>query len=67
MLENILTGIYETLIDLVTELFQTLFGGWNWQVLFGWLPSDFLVVASWFIIFLFGVMLFKIIKTLLPV
>ena len=66
MLENILTDLYLTLISLVREIFNTLFGQWNWQVLFNWLPSDFLTVASWFIIFLFGLMLFKVIKTLLP-
>lgn len=67
MLENILTDLYQALIDLVREIFNELFGNWNWQVLFGWLPSDFLTVASWFIIFLFGIMLFKIIKTLIPI
>lgn len=67
MLENILTDLYQTLISLVRELFNSLFGQWNWLVLFGWLPSDFLTVASWFIIFLFGLMLFKVIKTLLPI
>ena len=67
MLENILTDLYQTLISLVREIFNTLFGEWNWQVLFSWLPSDFLSVASWFIIFLFGLMLFKVIKTLLPI
>lgn len=66
MLENILTDLYQILIGLVREIFNELFGNWNWQVLFNWLPSDFLTVASWFIIFLFGLMLFKIIKTLLP-
>lgn len=66
MLENALTALYQKLISLVTELFNTLFGNWNWQVLFSWLPSDFLTVATWFIVFLFGLMLFKIIKTLLP-
>lgn len=66
MLENILTDLYQTLISLVREIFNELFGNWNWQVLFNWLPSDFLTVASWFIIFLFGLMLFKVIKTLLP-
>lgn len=66
MLENILTDLYQALISLVREIFNTLFGEWNWQVLFNWLPSDFLTVASWFIIFLFGLMLFKVIKTLLP-
>ena len=67
MLENILTDLYQTLISLVREIFNTLFGEWNWQVLFNWLPPDFLTVASWFIIFLFGLMLFKVIKTLLPI
>ena len=66
MLENALTALYEKLIALVRELFNTLFVNWNWQVLFGWLPSDFLTVATWFIVFLFGLMLFKVIKTLLP-
>ena len=66
MLENALTALYEKLIALVREIFNTLFGGWNWQVLFSWLPSDFLTVATWFIVFLFGLMLFKVIKTLLP-
>lgn len=66
MLENILTDLYQTLVSLVREIFNTLFGEWNWQVLFNWLPSDFLTVATWFIMFLFGLMLFKVIKTLLP-
>lgn len=67
MLENALTALYEKLIGLVREVFNQLFGSWNWQILFDWLPSDFLTVASWFIIFLFGLMLFKVIKTLLPI
>lgn len=67
MLENALTAVYQKLIGFVREIFNLLFGNWNWQVLFSWLPSDFLTVATWFIVFLFGLMLFKIIKTLLPV
>lgn len=66
MLENALTALYQKLIALVNEIFTQLFGRWNWQVLFSWLPSDFLTVATWFIVFLFGLMLFKVIKTLLP-
>lgn len=66
MLESILTDLYQTLASLVREVFNYLFGDWQWSVLFNWLPQDFITVASWFIIFLFGLMLFKVIKTLLP-
>lgn len=66
VLTNLLTSLYNEVISFVQWVFNSIFGGWNYGVLFGWLPSDFLTAASWLILFLFGLALIKFIRTLLP-
>lgn len=66
IIENLLSSLYAKLLDFIESLFDLIFGGWNWQALFSWLPSDILSAASAFILVCFGIALIRIIRTLLP-
>lgn len=66
MIETLLTSLYEKLLSFLSALFNAIFGGWNWQALFSWLPSDILTAATGFILVCFGITLIRIIKDLLP-
>lgn len=66
MIENLLSSLYEKLLSFISSIFDLLFGGWNWQVLFSWLPSDILSAAEAFILVCFGLALLRILKSLLP-
>lgn len=66
MIANALEELYNGIISFVQYIFDAIFGGWNWQVLFGWLPSDFLTTCTFLILFFFAIMLIKFIRNLLP-
>lgn len=66
MIEQAITSLYNSLISFLNGLFTAIFGGWNWQILFSWLPQDILTAANGFILVCFGIALIKILRDLLP-
>lgn len=66
IITELLTDLYEILIEFVQWVFNQIFGSWNYQILFGWLPADILSAVTFIILFLFGLALFKFIKNLIP-
>lgn len=66
IIENLLYDLYDVLLDFVQWVFNQIFGNWNYQVLFNWLPSDILAAVTFIILFLFGLALFKFIKNIIP-
>lgn len=66
MIENLLSTLFSTILSFLSSLFTTIFGGWNWQILFSWLPSDIGAAAEAFILVCFGLAVLRIVKLLLP-
>lgn len=66
IITELLTDLYELIIEFVQWVFNQIFGNWNYQVLFNWLPSDILAAVTFIILFLFGLALFKFIKNIIP-
>ena len=67
MIVNLLTALLNKLITFVQWVFNQIFGNWNWQILFNWLPNDILTAAGYFILVLFCIALFRLIKDILPI
>lgn len=66
MIVQLLQSLFQELISFAQSIWQLIFGEWNYQVLFGWLPGDIQAAVNFLIIFLFGLALFALIKRLLP-
>lgn len=66
-ISSLIEGLFQKLIEFVQWLFNQVFGGWNFGVLFSWLPSDIIAAVNYLIIFLFGLVVLKWIKDLLPI
>lgn len=66
IITELLTDLYELIIEFVQWVFNQIFGNWDYQVLFNWLPSDILAAVTFIILFLFGLALFKFIKNIIP-
>lgn len=67
VISSLIEGLFQKLIDFVQWLFNQVFGAWNFGVLFSWLPSDIIGAVNYLIIFLFGLVVLKWIKDLLPI
>lgn len=66
MIETLLTSLYTKLISFLSGLFSTIFGNWQWQALFNWLPSDILNAAAGFILVCFGIAMIRILRSIIP-
>lgn len=66
MMENLLSALYTKIISWIQSIFNAIFGGWNWQVLFSWLPQDIRNAAAAFILVCFAITLLRILRDLLP-
>ena len=66
MISQLIQTFLQAFQSFVEYIFNAIFGDWNWQILFNWLPADFLEVCSFLIIFFFALMLIKWIRNLLP-
>ena len=66
MIAELLTAAFQEIQGFVQWLFNAIFGDWYWQVLFGWLPSDFLQYCTFLILFFFAIAIVKFIKGLIP-
>lgn len=66
IITDLLADLYDLLVQFIQWLFNLVFGDWNYQVLFGWLPSDILAAVTFIILFLFGLAVIKWFKNLIP-
>lgn len=66
MIETLLTALYTKLITFLSGLFTAIFGNWQWQALFDWLPSDILAAATGFILVCFGLAMLRILRSIIP-
>lgn len=66
MIQELLESLWNELIQFVKDIFQAIFGGWNYQAILGWLPADIQDAIDLFILVLFGIVLIKLIRSLIP-
>lgn len=66
MIQELLESLWTELIQFVKDIFQAIFGGWNYQAILGWLPVDIRDAIDLFILVLFGIVLIKLIRSLIP-
>lgn len=66
MLQTAITALYQKIIQFVQDIFDMIFQGWNYGVLFNWLPQDIQAAASFLILFLFALALIHLIRDMLP-
>lgn len=62
LVQNIITKF----ISLAEEIFEYIFEGVNFNILWSWLPQDIYEAASGLILILFAIALIKGIRTFLP-
>lgn len=63
---TLLTALFNKLIQFVQDVFNAIFGNWNYGILFNWLPQDIRSAVTYIILILFALALFKLIKNLNP-
>lgn len=66
MIQNLLQQLWQGLQNLIQEVFELIFGEWNYQAILGWLPQDIRAAIDVFIIVLFGIVMIKLIRQLIP-
>ena len=55
VITNLLTALFNKLITFVQDVFNAIFGNWNYNVLFSWLPNDIQQAVTYIILFLFAI------------
>ena len=66
IITTLLEAFYNAVISFVQWLFNTVFGSWNYGILFSWLPSDIQSAVTFIILFLFGLAVLQLLKHLTP-
>lgn len=66
MIIELLEGLWQNLIQFVQDVFQLIFGNWNYSAIMTWLPADIIAAIDLFIVVLFGIVLIKFIRQLIP-
>ena len=66
VITQLLTALFNKLITFVQDVFNAIFGNWNYGVLFSWLPADIQASVTYIILFLFAIAVFNLIKNLNP-
>lgn len=66
MIADIIASIIDKFLELSETLFETVFGGVDFAVLWSWLPSDIGSAAAALVAVLFGVSLISLIRRFLP-
>lgn len=67
MIQTLLEELWTALISFVQEIFELIFGNWNYQAILTWLPQDIRDAIDLFILVLFGIVIIKFIRSLFPV
>lgn len=66
MIQTLLEELWQALISFIQEIFQLIFGEWNYQAILGWLPQDIREAIDLFILVLFGMVVIRFIRDLIP-
>ena len=66
MILELLEELWSTLIVFVQDVFESIFGGWNYQAILVWLPQDIRSSIDTFILVLFCIVLIKLVKDFIP-
>lgn len=66
MIFNFISSVLTKIYNFAQSVFQWLFGDINFSVLWDWLPQDIQNAAAFFVVLLFCLMLFRLIKSILP-
>lgn len=66
MIQTLLEELWTALISFVQEIFELIFGDWNYQAILTWLPQDIRNAIDLFILVLFGIVVIKFIRSLIP-
>lgn len=61
-----LQGIISSFIELATNIFDYVFEGVNFSILWSWLPQDIQTTAASFIVILFAIALINGVRKFLP-
>ena len=65
-ISTLLTALFNKLITFVQDVFNAIFGNWNYSILFNWLPNYIQSAVTYIILFLFAITVFNLIKNLNP-
>ena len=63
---TIFDTVIQKLLTFIQSLWNQIFGGWNYQNIFYWLPNDIQSAASLIILTLFVFALWKLLMQILP-
>lgn len=66
MIQTILEELWQALITFVQDIFDLVFGNWDYDVIITWLPNDIVSAIELFILVLFGFAVIKFIRSLIP-
>lgn len=59
------SSAFEALLALAKWVWDKIFGSWSYGVIFSWLPSDIRHAVDFLILFLFALVVFKVISRIL--
>ena len=59
-------NVIQKLLSFIQSLWNQIFGSWNYQNLFYWLPSDIQAAASLIVLTLFVFALWKLLMMIIP-
>lgn len=66
MIQTLLEELWQALITFVQDIFDLVFGNWDYKAIITWLPSDIVSAIDLFILALFGFAVIKFIRSLIP-
>ena len=63
---TLLSNLISKILEFVQDIFEWVFGDIDFTVLWNWLPADIQAAAEFLILILFGLVILKLIKSLVP-
>lgn len=66
MIVDLFSQIVSSVLSVVQRIFNAIWGGVDFSVLYSWLPSDIQAAFAALILVLFGLAIFRAIKSILP-
>lgn len=63
---NLFDTVIQKLLTFIQSLWQQIFGGWQYQNIFYWLPSDIQTAATLIVLTMFVFALWKLLMQILP-
>lgn len=66
MIITTITMIINAILGVIQRIYNAIWGNWNYGVLFGWLPADIIAAVNLLVIILFGLAIWRAIKSVVP-